>query len=71
MYVSMREHARNNRDSSTFTSPRVLLAALRLSTAIARLRMADEVNEADVAEAVRLMEASKASLTPQYDQPQR
>lgn len=70
MYVSMREHARNSKDS-TFTSPRVLLAALRLSTALARIRMADEVTEGDVVEAVRLMEASKASLTPQYDQPQR
>ncbi|KAH7728085.1 hypothetical protein AAVH_04329 [Aphelenchoides avenae] len=70
MYVSMREHARNSKDS-TFTSPRVLLAALRLSTALARIRMADEVTEGDVVEAVRLMEASKASLTPQYVQPQR
>ena len=38
----MREEARNNKDM-TFTSARTLLAVLRLSTALARLRLVDRV----------------------------
>lgn len=60
-YVELRREARNNRDM-TFTSPRNLLGILRLSTALARLRLADVVEKDDVGEALRLLEMSKDSL---------
>ncbi|KAK3747492.1 hypothetical protein QZH41_011365, partial [Actinostola sp. cb2023] len=60
-YVEMRKDARTSHDT-TFTSPRTLLAVLRLSTALARLRLADVVEREDVNEAMRLIEMSKASL---------
>ena len=60
-YVEMRKDARNNRDT-TFTSARNLLAVLRLATALARLRLADQIEKEDVNEAMRLMEMSKVSL---------
>lgn len=60
-YVEMRKEARNNKDS-TFMSPRTLLAILRLSTALARLRLADVVDKDDINEAMRLMEMSRDSL---------
>ncbi|KAL5107545.1 DNA replication licensing factor mcm7-A [Taenia crassiceps] len=60
-YVEMRKEARVNREM-TYTSARTLLAILRLSTARARLRAASEVAKSDVDEAMRLMEASRASV---------
>jgi len=60
-YVEMRKEARNNRDA-TYTSPRTLLAVLRLATALARLRLGTEVVKEDVEEAMRLMEASRSSI---------
>ncbi|GLG99947.1 DNA replication licensing factor MCM7 [Gryllus bimaculatus] len=60
-YVELRKEARNNKDM-TFTSARNLLAILRLSTALARLRLSNIVDKEDVLEAIRLMEMSKASL---------
>ncbi|KAG7174366.1 DNA replication licensing factor mcm7-like [Homarus americanus] len=60
-YVEMRKEARNSKDM-TFTSARTLLAVLRLSTALARLRLVDSVEKEDVNEAMRLMEMSKDSL---------
>ncbi|XP_014472922.1 PREDICTED: DNA replication licensing factor Mcm7 [Dinoponera quadriceps] len=60
-YVEMRKEARNSHDK-TFTSARNLLAVLRLSTALARLRLADVVEKDDVAEANRLIEMSKHSI---------
>ncbi|KXJ24976.1 DNA replication licensing factor mcm7-A [Exaiptasia diaphana] len=60
-YVEMRKDARTSHDT-TFTSARTLLAVLRLSTALARLRLADIVEREDVNEAMRLIEMSKASL---------
>ncbi|EEB14478.1 DNA replication licensing factor mcm7, putative [Pediculus humanus corporis] len=60
-YVEMRKRARNDKDQ-TFTSPRNLLAVLRLSTALARLRNSNEVDKGDVQEAIRLMEMSKQSI---------
>merc|ERR1712088_1116855 len=61
-YCEMRKAARNNKDM-TFTSARTLLAILRLATALARLRIVDQVEKEDVNEAMRLMEMSKDSLT--------
>uniref|UniRef100_A0A7N6AUC3 DNA replication licensing factor MCM7 n=1 Tax=Anabas testudineus TaxID=64144 RepID=A0A7N6AUC3_ANATE len=60
-YVEMRKEARVSKDT-TFTSARTLLSILRLSTALARLRMVDSVEKEDVNEAMRLMEMSKDSL---------
>lgn len=60
-YVEMRNDARNNKDSS-FTSARNLLAILRLSTALTKLRLQDVVDKSDVVEALRLLEMSKISL---------
>jgi DNA replication licensing factor MCM7 len=66
VYVEMRKEARHSQDS-TFTSARTLLAVLRLSTALARLRLSAVVERDDVNEAIRLMEMSKESLKPRYD----
>ncbi|KAJ8246866.1 hypothetical protein GJAV_G00256230 [Gymnothorax javanicus] len=60
-YVEMRKEARVSKDT-TFTSARTLLSILRLSTALARLRLVDVVEKEDVNEAMRLMEMSKDSL---------
>ncbi|XP_026466222.1 DNA replication licensing factor Mcm7-like [Ctenocephalides felis] len=66
-YVELRRVARNSRDM-TFTSARNLLGILRLSTALARLRLADIVEKEDVAEAIRLLEMSKDSLNQNVEQ---
>ncbi|TPP65934.1 DNA helicase [Fasciola gigantica] len=60
-YVEMRKEARVNKEM-TYTSARTLLAIMRLSTAHARLRAATEVTKSDIDEAMRLMEASRASI---------
>ncbi|CAL8106657.1 unnamed protein product [Orchesella dallaii] len=63
-YVELRKEARNNLKENTFTSPRSLLAILRLSTALARLRMSEIVIDDDVNEAIRLVERSRDSTKP-------
>jgi DNA replication licensing factor MCM7 len=70
VYCEMRKESRVSSDA-TFTSARTLLAILRLSTALARLRLCNVVERDDVNEAIRLMESSKESLKPKYDQMQR
>ena len=50
-----------NNDQATMT-PRQLLSILRLSQALARLRLSEKVSREDVEEAIRLTHASKASL---------
>ncbi|KAL5290037.1 MCM7 family protein [Megaselia abdita] len=65
-YVELRREARNNKDM-TFTSARNLLGILRLSTALARLRLSDRVDKDDVAEALRLLEMSKDSLNQTHE----
>jgi len=66
-YVALRREARNNADM-TFTSPRILLGIIRLSTALAKLRLGEEVEKVDIQEALRLMEMSKDSLNQQPGQ---
>merc|ERR1712018_1009819 len=63
-YCELRKESRaeENKNTTTFTSARTLLAILRLSTALARLRTAQTVEKDDVGEAIRLMEMSKDSL---------
>lgn len=60
-YIDMRKEARNCKDM-TYTSARTLLGILRLSTALARLRLVDVVARDDVSEAMRLIEMSKATI---------
>lgn len=55
----------------TFTSARNLLAILRLSTALARLRISNVVEKDDVNEAIRLMQMSKESINNTVDQVKR
>merc|ERR1712109_155876 len=61
----MGKESRDDPKATTFTSARTLLAILRLSTALARLRLVDQVEKEDVSEAMRLMEMSKDSLKQQ------
>merc|ERR1719189_2095204 len=64
-YMSLRKESRDDPKATTFTSARTLLAILRLSTALARLRLVDKVEKEDMGEAMRLMEMSKDSLKQQ------
>ncbi|GAA5928499.1 hypothetical protein JCM10213_002478 [Rhodosporidiobolus nylandii] len=64
-YVGLRRRQKQDDDRNqffTYTSARTLLGVLRVAQACARLRFSPEVDEDDVREALRLMEASKASL---------
>ena len=66
-YIQMRGESRNigdasGVDSGLFTSARTLLALLRISSALAKIRLADVVEKADVDEALRLIAMSKESL---------
>jgi DNA replication licensing factor MCM7 len=57
-YVSMREtEMKEQQNAKTYTTARTLLAILRLSQALAKLRFSKEVMAADVDEAIRLMNA--------------
>lgn len=62
-YVRMRQESLQEGATFGFTSARTLLAILRLSQALARLRCADEVNRDDIVEARRLMTLSRSSVT--------
>ena len=64
-YVGLRRRQKQDDERQqffTYTSARTLLGVLRVAQACARLRFSPEVDEDDVKEALRLMEASKASL---------
>ncbi|CEM02344.1 unnamed protein product [Vitrella brassicaformis CCMP3155] len=63
-YVELRSRERGMRPDqcTNYTTPRTLLAIMRLSQAIARLRFSDRITEADFDEALRLMTASKQSV---------
>ena len=45
-----------------YVTPRTLLSILRLSQALARLRFSEEVEQADVDEALRLVDVSRSSI---------
>ncbi|CAG8526998.1 2143_t:CDS:2 [Racocetra fulgida] len=55
----------------TYTSARTLLAVIRLSQALARIRLEDEVKDADIDEALRLLMVSKESLNDPADRDSR
>ncbi|KAK4687318.1 DNA replication licensing factor MCM7, partial [Tremellales sp. Uapishka_1] len=64
-YVQMRKQQKEDEaedKSYSYVSARTLLGVLRLSQALARLRMDSVVGQGDVDEALRLMDVSKASL---------
>jgi len=70
-YVAMRAQSLDENgqyDSRKIVgTPRALLSILRLSQALARIRFADQVTQADVAEAMRLMKEAKHSTLQQED----
>ncbi|RIB25704.1 MCM2/3/5 family-domain-containing protein [Gigaspora rosea] len=55
----------------TYTSARTLLAVIRLSQALARIRLEDEVKKSDIDEALRLLLVSKESLNDPADRDAR
>jgi DNA replication licensing factor MCM7 len=63
-YVSMRDDEKKSDVDSrkSYTTPRTLLAILRLSQAHARSRFSDRVERQDFEEAMRLMKVSKESV---------
>lgn len=64
-YVNLRQVQKRDEGSKrqfAHTTPRTLLAVLRLSQALARLRFAEIVELGDVDEALRLISVSKSSL---------
>lgn len=64
-YVQMRQRHKREIDSGKqfgYTTPRALLAIMRMAQALARLRFSDSVSQEDVDEALRLTEVSKLSL---------
>ena len=61
-YVDMRQKTDAHQVDFSQVSPRTLMSLIRLSLAMARLRLDQVVNIADVDEALRLVKASKSSL---------
>ena len=64
-YVRLRQQGKRDsaaNKSFSHISPRTLLGVMRLSQALARLRLAQVVIDEDVDEALRLIDVSKASL---------
>lgn len=59
--IRSRKRARSTEDA-LFTSPRSLLAIIRLATAFARLRLSDVVEEPDIEAAVGLYNCSRDSI---------
>jgi len=61
-YVSAREDEKNEKSKRSYTTPRSLLAILRLSQAHARCRFSTKVEKQDFDEAMRLTKCSKESV---------
>jgi DNA replication licensing factor MCM7 len=61
-YVSRREEEKNDKSRKSYTTPRSLLAILRLSQAHARCRFSTKVEKQDFDEAMRLTKCSKESV---------
>ncbi|KAL3138278.1 Mcm2-7 hexameric complex component [Trebouxia sp. C0010 RCD-2024] len=70
VYSEMRADEVAQEVPHSYTTARTLLSILRLSQALARLRFADHVDQADVDEALRLMLMSKISLRDDDDRHQ-
>lgn len=68
IYLDIRARKRASaKDDALFTSPRSLLAIIRLATAFARLRLADVVEDDDVQAAVDLYNCSRESIEGAID----
>ena len=61
-YIEKRKANEGSKPGYAYTTPRTLLAIIRLSQALARIRLSNEVNQEDVDEALRLMEMSQANV---------
>jgi len=61
-YIEKRRANVESKAGYAYTTPRTLLAIIRLSQAMARIRLSEEVDQNDVDEALRLMEMSQASV---------
>ena len=68
-YISLRTQAsygptviKNKQNDQTIMTARQLLSILRLSQALARLRLSNVISTEDIDEAIRLMHSSKSSL---------
>ncbi|KAF3916520.1 hypothetical protein ABW20_dc0101636 [Dactylellina cionopaga] len=61
-YVRMRQAMKKDTENRRQVTPRTLLALVRFSQALARLRFSDQVEMADVDESLRLTEIAMASL---------
>merc|ERR1712194_634346 len=62
VYVSSREDEKHDKAKKSYTTPRSLLAILRLSQAHARCRFSQKVEKQDFDEAMRLTKCSKESF---------
>lgn len=56
---------------NTYTTPRTLMAVLRLAQAVARLRFSDIIDRGDFEEGLRLITESKRSVTEEQEAAQR
>lgn len=65
-YVGLRLNDLQQKDT-TYTTPRTLLAVLRLAQARARLRLSTLVSQSDLDEAMRLMQISRTSVDVHLD----
>lgn len=62
-YVEKRkEETGNFKEGHQYITPRTLLAIIRVAQGLARLRFNEEVEQLDVDEALRLIEASRSSV---------
>lgn len=68
-YVDLRQSERHaGNEQTAYTTPRTLLAVLRLAQARARLRFSDFVDRGDVEEGLRLIRESKRSVLEEQRQ---
>lgn len=61
-YIEKRRANVESKAGYAYTTPRTLLAIIRLSQAMARIRLSEDVDQNDVDESLRLMEMSQASV---------
>lgn len=67
-YVQKRQLQNDiQQEGYSYTTPRSLLACIRLAQALAKLRFSDEINQEDIDEALRLIEKSQDSTKPDED----
>lgn len=69
-YVSLRMNDLAQKDT-TYTTPRTLLAVLRLAQALAKIRFSETVSQEDVDEAMRIIDISRSSVDSHLDKTAR